>query len=1502
MKRTSAHPWQRLLLLVGALLAGAVFAVPAWGQFGQRVVLSDSWVVLTEGKSKTFTVKLATRPSNGPQQVTLIVTGESYVTVSPTSLTFTTIDWNFPQTVTVRAYHDTDKADDTATVNLTGLGITSGSVSVTVDDDDDVDVGLKLSALDSLNEGGSKTFTVKLAAKPGNARRVTLAVTGDSDVTVSPASLGFTTTNWNTAQTVTVRAAQDADKHHEIAEIAFSGDQIGYASLSVRIDDDEADIELDIKDFPLGSLAEGSSHTFQVKLKTHPGAAGRTVSVSSSNSDVTISPASLNFTASNWNDWKTVTLTAAQDADSVDDFVRFGLSGNQIRGESRTVRIADDGTFAGLSIYPSFPAFTMYEGGISYAPKVSLNRNPGANRTVNISSSNPDVTVSPASLIFTPSNWSQPQTVSFTGVQDADSDDETALITFSGNQIGIESFSITVRDDDGDAVLDISSSSFPSHLFEGSSDTFGVRLSRKPGANRTVNMSSNNSDVTVSPASLNFTPANWSQPQTVTLTAAQDADSDDERFALIAFSGDQIRSESHSVLIADDDNDGDAELDISWFSSLSPLREGVGSTTLRVRLKIKPGASRTVNMSSSNPDVTVSPASLTFTPSNWSDWKTVTLTAAQDADSDDETAVIAVSGNQIGIESRSVKVLDDDGDAELHPSSFPSHLFEGSSNTFSVGLRVKPGANRTVSMSSSNSDVTVSPASLTFTPSNWNKNQTVTLTAAQDADSDDEFALIAFSGEQIGGDSRSRSIRIFDDDADAGVNLSSFPFSLGEGGSDTFSVRLTRKPGANRTVNVSSGNPDVTVSPSSLSFTASNWSQSQTVTLRVAQDADSDDELAVIVFSGNQIRGESRSVRVNDDEADVEPAVSGFPSYLSEGSSGTFSVRLSRKPSANRTVNMSSSNPDVTLSPASLNFTASNWNKHQTVTLTAAQDADNDHDFGVIAFSGNQIRSQSRSVKVHDDEADIGLNISHFPSDSLVEGRSNNFYVGLKTNPGAAGRTVSISSSNPDVTVSPASLIFTPSNWNERQSVGLRTVQDADSDDDLGVIAFTGSQIRGASKSIKIYESAVGLNISQNSLALDEGESKTFTVKLASKPGNARKVMLTVSGDADVTVSPASLDFTTTNWNTAQNVTVRAADDSDKTKDTVRINLFGGGITAGSVSVTVADDDDVAVGLRLSQLDTLTEGGGGSKTLTVKLAAQPGSARKVTLAVTGDADVTVSRVSLNFTTSNWDTAQAVTVSAADDADKTDDTATINLTGDGITASSVSVSVDDDDDSDVGLTLSDLETLAEGGSKTFTVKLAAQPGNARRVTLAVTGDDDVTVSLASLYFSTSNWSAAQIVTVRAAHDADKIDDTATINLTGDGITAGSVSVTVTDDEKPQLILRRESFRLPERHRSSFGVKLSKQPTGNVTVAAQSSNANVVQVKDTDQNKAGHQNARTFTTSNWNVYQRFSITAPADVDTANNSATVSLTASGGGYDAATANMPVTVLDGDLVELSA
>ncbi|MEU7575784.1 glycoside hydrolase family 48 protein [Micromonospora sp. NPDC049240] len=91
----------------------------------------------------------------------------------------------------------------------------------------------------SVDEGGSATVRYTLSSAPTANVPVTLAVTGDSDITVSPASLTLTPSNWSTGVTATVSAAEDADTVGGTATIAASATgAAGVSVVATEIDND----------------------------------------------------------------------------------------------------------------------------------------------------------------------------------------------------------------------------------------------------------------------------------------------------------------------------------------------------------------------------------------------------------------------------------------------------------------------------------------------------------------------------------------------------------------------------------------------------------------------------------------------------------------------------------------------------------------------------------------------------------------------------------------------------------------------------------------------------------------------------------------------------------------------------------------------------------------------------------------------------------------------------------------------------------------------------------------------------------------------------------------------------------------------------------------------------------------------------------------------------------------------------------------------------------------
>ncbi|MFI7439828.1 glycoside hydrolase family 6 protein [Nonomuraea indica] len=101
------------------------------------------------------------------------------------------------------------------------------------------------------------------------------------------------------------------------------------------------------------------------------------------------------------------------------------------------------------------------------------------------------------------------------------------------------------------------------------------------------------------------------------------------------------------------------------------------------------------------------------------------------------------------------------------------------------------------------------------------------------------------------------------------------------------------------------------------------------------------------------------------------------------------------------------------------------------------------------------------------------------------------------------------------------------------------------------------------------------LRVTPTALSVPEGGSATYAVRLAAQPsGNVTVTSTAGGGDADLTVTGgASLTFTPTTWNTAQNVTVSAAEDADTAHGSRTIAVASSGLSSVTVTATETDND-----------------------------------------------------------------------------------------------------------------------------------------------------------------------------------------------------------------------------------------------------------------------------------------------------------------------------------------
>ena len=1318
------------------------------------VTVSPAALEVDEGGTGTYEVKLDTEPG-AAVTVTPASSDPAAATLSPAALTFTAANWNVAQTVTVTGAEDDDPDNETATITHEAAstdsdynGITIGSVAVSVIDNDPVGVTVSPAALE-VDEGGTGTYEVKLATEPGAAVTVTPASSDTGVATLSPAALTFTAANWNVAQTVTVTGAEDDDPDNETATITHTAastdtnyDGITIGSVAVSIIDNDP-VGVTVSQVVL-EVDEGGTGTYEVKLNTEPGAEVTVTPASSDTDKVTVSPATLTFTTSDWGTAQTVTVTGVEDDDPDNETATITHTAASTDSDYAGITIGSvavsiiDNDPVGVTV--SQVVLEVDEGGTG-TYEVKLNTEPGAEVTVTPASSDTDkVTVSPAALTFTTSDWGTAQTVTVTGIEDDDPDNETATITHTAastdsDYAGITIGSVAVSVIDNDPV-GVTVSRATLEVDEGGTGTYEVKLNTEPGAEVTVTPASSDTDkVTVSPAALTFTPSNWSTFKTVTVTGAEDDDGVDGT-ATITHTATSTDTDYNGIspigsvaVTVDDDDPRRIVLDKT---SLTVNEGRTGS--FRAKLNTEPrGGDVTVSCSVNSADsgeISISPGSHDFNTGNWDSYKSFTVTGLQDDDGSDETAGITCSASggdygSVGDRSVTVTVRDDD-ERRIVLDKTSLTVNEGRTGNFRAKLNTEPrGGDVTVSCSVNSADsgeISISPGSHDFNTGNWDSYKSFTVTGLQDDDGSDETAGITCSAS--GGDygsvgDRSVTVTVRDDD-ERRIVLDKTSLTVNEGGTGSFRAKLNTEPSGPVNVDCTvdrDGSGEISISPGSHDFNTGNWDSYKSFTVTGLQDDDGSDETAGITCSASggdygSVGDRSVTVTVRDDD-ERRIVLDKTSLTVNEGGTGSFSAKLSTRPTGKVTVSCSVNNSDsseVSLSPPSRMFTEDSWNIYQYFTVTGLHDDDGANETAGITCSASggdygSVGDRSVTVTVRDDdERRIVLDETSL---TVLEHRTGSFRAKLNTEPSGPVNvdcTVDGDDSG-EISVSPGRRTFNRSGRNKWSSYQTFTVEGLPDDDGVdetaGIICSASGEDYGSvdNRTVTVTvddNDTPSIVLDDTDLTINEGGTGTFRVRLNTEPTTEVTVTCTVKSDdrGEISLSPGSRDFSASGsnkWNVYQPFTVTGVQDDDA-RDEYDARITCGAEAAGegeydkvpkrTISVAVNDDEDAEVVVSPSSL-TITEGNDG--TYNVKLSSEPADSVTITFSVSGSSTVTVPTSSRTFTTSNWNTNQSVTVrTAEDDSDYSNESATVTNTA---TSSdrqysgeteTVSVSVTDDD--------------------------------------------------------------------------------------------------------------------------------------------------------------------------------------------------------------------------------
>lgn len=1091
---------------------------------------------------------------------------------SPQTVTLTPANALAGVQVGVRAVDDAIDETDPHAVTLTSSATSSSDVLfqnldvpdpvVSISDNDVSGARLQRSGGSNLvTEGGSgDSYTISLLSQPVAQANVDLVfatgeitVNGENDGNVT---LSFTAANWNTPQTVNLAAVNDrALEAVDVVNLThiFRSADPNYQAITAVLDGTTATNLMPVQvtdnetatvgwSGPTPSASEGAAALPVVILKITGNGSGPEVLETpvsyqaqfnpgtATAADVgellgilSFSPGSAHLTENAFQlPYIDDALAEGTETYTLQLTNLVGPPGVTLSPATQAGSILDNDN-VGLQVIPSGGSTAATEGGTGDSVSVALTSEPFAPVTVQLHTGT-QLDAAPAALVFDAGNWSQPQNVAV-----AARDDAIAEGTHSGSLgfvlsssdagyqgLTVAPIAVTITDNDNAGIQRVESDGSTAVTEGGASDSYTLVLTSEPLANVQIAVSGD-AQVGGTPTPLTFTPANWSQPQTVTAQAANDDIAEGSHSGTLSHTVTSTDPNYQGravppVAVAISDNDF-VGLAIVQTAGNTAVTEGGTGDSISVALTSQPTAAVSVALTGGT-QLSVSPTPLNFTAANWNQPRTVNVAALDDAIAEGPHggslgfAVSSTDGAYQGLVVAPMVVAVSDNDNAsviVAQSGGDTRVTEGAAgDTYTLVLSSEPVADVVVAING-DAQASASPATRTFTAANWSVAQTVTVSAVNDNVAEGPHSG-TLSHSVTSPDSMYAGLGVaivpvaITDNDNAGVSLlqSSGDTRATEGGAgDSYTLVLTSQPVADVVI-VVSGDAQAGANPSSLSFSAGNWNVAQTVTVAAIDDARVEGNHSGSIshassssdpnYQGAVIPAVAVAITDND-VAGVRITPTGGGNAVTEGGAGdSVSITLTSEPTAPVTLTLA---PGAQLgaSPTSLQFIPASWNVPQTVNLSALDD---------LVAEGAHVNQ-------------IGIGVTSSDGD----------YQGLAATPIAVSIT-------------------------DNDSAGTALVQ-------------TGGSTEVA----------------------EGGATDTITFTLSSEP--TAPVRITVQPDAQLGVLPATLDFSQTNWQVPQSVTVNAFDDTAVENAHSGALSFAGssadpfyqGLTLAPLVVQIVDNDGI---------------------------------------------------------------------------------------------------------------------------------------------------------------------------------------------------------------------------------------------------------------------------------------------------------------------------------------
>ena len=830
---------------------------------------------------------------------------------------------------------------------------------------------------------------------------------------------------------------------------------------------------------------------------------------------------------------------------------------------------------------------------------------------------------------------------------------------------------------------------------------------------------------------------------------------------------------------------------------------------------------------------------------------TVTI-AAVDNDTDAPNRQATVSGTAVNDQSvqqpvaRTLTIADDDAAPDVTLALSASSISEnGGVTTVTATLNRRSAQATTVTVQAAAGAYSVGSAARIVIAAGATTSADKAALAAVDNDVDAADRQVTVTAALTNGHGAGTvsgggvSLTLTDDDT-AGIAVSpatstgSRLETTESAGTATFTVKLATEPTGDVEIGVASSNTgEGTVGPSSLTFTASDWSTAQTVTLTGVDDSnvDGNRDYTVTLTVDQTNTADAKydalpavTVYATNRDNEFGLNVSAVTGQATEaGGQSTFTVALRTQPTAAVTVSVASQDAsEGTASPPSLTFATTSWNTARTVTVTGANDnvddgtvtwqvrldpASGDADYNASSVEENV------SVTTTDDDGPPGVTLALNPASVAESGTGNAATVTARlSHPSGAATTVTVTGVSGFYAAGTDAAIVIPAGSAQAATdtatvVAVDNATDAPDRTETVTASIANARatadgttmaVTGAALTVRDDDSAPTAALSLNPASVAENGGLSTVTATLSRPSSQPSTVTvtpasgfyTVGSDATITIAAGSTTAA------SDTVLVTAVDDqlhqgSAGRRATVTAALTNGqgaGAVTGA-TLTLTDDETLPTAALVLTPASIPEEGGVS-TVTARLSGPSSAAVTVTVgaaagtgAVAADFDLSTAKT-LTIAAGATTSTGAVTIRANGNAVASGSkSVTVSGTaagGNGVAnPSDATLTITDDDTPQTTLALSSSSVSENGGVATVTATLDRQSTVAVTVTVAAAAGanaaaGDFALSAATtLTFAANATISAGLVTVTAVNDTT---DAPNKSVTVSGTAADSLNLT------------------------------------------------------------------------------------------------------------------------------